>query len=184
MTANLPRKLSMLLVKKAVHLKYKLPPMGMASIWFAQFRLKMLLLSLGFALNSVSVSAQTAIGSVNLPSTPAFPQGQDRIRAADGTECARSTAPRNKWMEVGVVGSGSSGQGVENSYPFVGANGVIPTGQPYSRSGGAVYGRIIINLDAQQPSLDCNYLYTLEIERLKAELEQSKLIGVGKAVAK
>lgn len=86
-------------------------------------------------------------------------------------------------MEVGVVGSGTQGQGVENSYPFVGYNGAIPSAQPYNRAGGAVYGRIIINLDASQPELDCNYLYTLEIERLKAELEQAKLIGIGKPVS-
>jgi len=87
-------------------------------------------------------------------------------------------------MEVGVVGSGTQGQGVENSYPFVGYNGTIPSAQPYNRAGGAVYGRIIINLDANQSDIDCNYLYTLEIERLRAELEQAKLIGIGKAVAK
>lgn len=85
---------------------------------------------------------------------------------------------------MGVVGSGSGGQGVENSYPFVGPSGIVPSGQPYSRAGGAVYGRIIINLDAAQPDLDCTYLYSLEIERLKIELEQAKLYGVGKPVAK
>jgi len=105
------------------------------------------------------------------------------VKSADGTECQRSTAPRSKWAEVGVVGTGISGQGVENSYPFVGYNGAIPSAQPYNRAGGAVYGRIIINLDANQPDLDCNYLYTLEIERLKLELEQAKLIGVGKPVS-
>lgn len=83
-----------------------------------------------------------------------------------------------------MVGSGTGGQGVENSYPFVGANGVIPSAQPYSRAGGAIYGRIIINLDAKQVDLDCTHLYALEIERLKLELEQAKLIGVGKPVAK
>ena len=151
---------------------------------FAQSKLKKPALLLGFVLLSGSVSAQTAIGSVNLPNTPAFPQGQDRVRAADGTECSRSTAPRSKWAEVGVVGSGTQGQGVENSYPYVGYNGAIPTAQPYNRAGAAVYGRIIINLDANQPDIDCSNLYFLEIERLKAELEQAKLIGVGKVVAK
>lgn len=86
-------------------------------------------------------------------------------------------------MEVGVVGSGTQGQGVENSYPYVGYNGTIPSAQPYNRAGGAVYGRIIINLDANQPELDCSYLYALEIERLKLELEQARLIGVGKPVS-
>lgn len=83
-----------------------------------------------------------------------------------------------------MVGTGTSGQGVENSYPFVGYNGTVPSAQPYNRAGGAIYGRIIINLDANQSDLDCNYLYTLEIERLKAELEQARLIGIGKPVAK
>lgn len=188
MTVSLTLKYLMLLLKNQKHLKLKLLQMKMGSIWFALFKPEKLLWLPGFALVLVLVCPpafpQTAIGQVNLPSTPAFPQGQDRVKAADGTECVRSTAPRSKWAEVGIVGSGTQGQGVENSYPFVGYNGTIPSAQPYNRAGGAVYGRIIINLDANQPDLDCNYLYTLEIERLKAELEQARLIGVGKAVAK
>lgn len=188
MTANRILRPLMLHQKRLELLKLKSRPMRTRFTWFALFKPKKIRSSLGFALGLVLVCQQaypqTAIGQVNLPSTPAFPQGQDKVRAADGTECVRSTAPRNKWAEVGVVGSGTQGQGVENSYPFVGYNGTIPSAQPYNRAGGAVYGRIIINLDAAQPELDCNYLYTLEIERLKAELEQAKLIGVGKAVAK
>jgi len=188
MTANRTPKPSTLHRTKAVHSKRNLRLTPMVFILSAPYRQKKRLLLLGFAVVLALVShlalSQTAIGSVNLPSTPAFPQGQDRIKAADGTECSRSTAPRNRWMEVGVVGSGTQGQGVENSYPYVGYNGTIPSAQPYNRAGGAVYGRIIINLDASQPDIDCNYLYTLEIERLKAELEQAKMIGVGKAVAK
>jgi hypothetical protein len=184
MTANLHRNLFMFPLKKIELLRHKLPLMKMAFTLFAPSKLLKTLWLPVFVLGSVSVSAQTAIGSINLPSTPAFPQGQDRIRGADGTECSRSTAPRSKWAEIGVVGTGVGGQGVENSYPFVGYNGTIPSAQPYSRAGGAVYGRIIINLDAKQTDLDCNYLYTLELERLKAELEQAKLIGAGKPVAK
>ena len=186
MNANPHPPFLMLPQKKAEHSKHKLPPMKMLSIWFAQYKQKRPLSSLGFALGLVlacpQAFPQTAIGSVNLPSTPAFPQGQDRVRSADGTECARSTAPRSKWAEIGVVGSGTQGQGVENSYPFVGYNGTIPSAQPYNRAGGAIYGRIIINLDANQPELDCSHLYALEIEILRAELEQVKLIGIGKAV--
>lgn len=188
MTANPIPKLLMLLPKKPAPLKLKSRPTRMRFTWFAQFKPKKIKSLLGFAAASVLVCQpaypQTAIGSINLPATPAFPQGQDKVRAADGTECQRSTAPRSKWAEVGVVGTGVGGQGVENSYPFVGYNGTIPSAQPYSRAGGAVYGRIIINLDANQSDIDCNHLYALEIERLKAELEQAKLIGVGKVVAK
>lgn len=176
--------LFMFTLKKAEHSKRRLRPMKMAFTLYAPSKLLKTLWSLVFVLGSGWVSAQTAIGSINLPSTPAFPQGQDRIKGADGTECARSTAPRSKWAEVGVVGTGVGGQGVENSYPFVGYNGAIPSAQPYSRAGGAVYGRIIINLDANQTDLDCNHLYALELDRLRAELEQAKLIGAGKPVAK
>ena len=185
--SQLPRNLTLRL-KSPELLRHKSRPTATAFTWFALCKKKrppwLPACALALALVYQPAYPQTAIGSVNLPSTPAFPQGQDRIRAADGTECVRSTAPRRKWAEVGVVGSGSQGQGVENSYPFVGAGGVIPNAQPYNRAGGAIYGRIIINLDAGQSELDCNYLYSLEIERLKAELEQAKLIGIGKPVAK
>lgn len=188
MNVNFIPKFLILHLTKRAQLKYKLLPMRMLFIWFALFKQSKKVLLLGFVLVLVLVCPpaypQTAIGSINLPSTPAFPQGQDKVRAADGTECSRSTAPRNKYAEVGVVGTGVGGQGVENSYPFVGYNGTIPSAQPYSRAGGAIYGRIIINLDANQSELDCNHLYALEIERLKNELEQAKLIGIGKAVAK
>lgn len=188
MTANHSRKCSMSHPKRLGHSRHRSHLMEMVCTWYAQSKPGMPrslpVCAAVLVLVCQPVYPQTAIGSVNLPSTPAFPQGQDRVRAADGTECSRSTAPRSKWMEVGVVGSGTQGQGVENSYPFVGYNGTIPSAQPYNRAGGAVYGRIIINLDANQSDIDCNYLYTLEIERLRAELEQAKLIGIGKAVAK
>jgi hypothetical protein len=85
-------------------------------------------------------------------------------------------------MDVGVVGGTSSGQGSENSYGYFGGSGLIPPQNQYSRATGGVYARIVINLDPEKPSIDCNRLYNLEIERLKAELEQVKLIGVGRAV--
>lgn len=85
-------------------------------------------------------------------------------------------------MDVGIVGGGSSGQGVENNYPFFDpVAGIAPNNQ-YSRATGGVYARIVINLDPDKPAIDCNRLYMLEIERLQAEIEQLKLIGVGKAV--
>jgi len=186
MTANRIHKYLTLLLKRAEPLKRRLNPMKMEFTLFALSKPKRLIWSLAFVgvLVSALTQAQTAIGSINLPSTPAFPQGQDRIKGADGTECARSTAPRSKWAEIGVVGTGVGGQGVENSYPYAGNGGVFPNAQPYSRAGGALYGRIIINLDANQSDLDCNHLYALELDRLRAELEQAKLIGVGKPVAK
>lgn len=131
---------------------------------------------------SLPVLSQTTIGNIQLPSQPQFPQGQDKVRAADGTECSVSTAPRKRYMDIGVVGGGSTGSGVENAYPFVVPNlGYAPNNQ-YNRTTGGVYARIVINLDPEKPTIDCNRLYELEIERLRAEIEQLKLIGVGTAV--
>lgn len=143
--------------------------------------MKLNLLLLAFVLvlawESLPAHSQTTIGSIQLPNQPQFPQGQDRVRSADGTECSVSTAPRDKYMDIGIVGGGSTGQGSEYSYiPQVG-----PQNQ-YSRNTGGVYARIVINLDAEKPRIDCNRLYELEIQRLRAELEQIKLIGVGTAV--
>lgn len=84
-------------------------------------------------------------------------------------------------MDVGVVGGGSSGSGVENAYPYLVPGATVPSPQ-YGRVTGGVYARIVINLDPERPKIDCNRLYELEIQRLKAEIEQLKLIGVGKAV--
>lgn len=147
-------------------------------------RINLFLLGFVLALGSVSLPAlsQTTLGNIQLPAQPQFPQGQDKVRAADGTECSVSTAPRDKYMDVGFVGGGSSGSGVENAYPFFGPSATLMPNNQYSRATGGVYMRIVINLDAKRPRIDCNELYNLEIERLKAEIEQLKLIGVGKAV--
>lgn len=141
---------------------------------------------LGFALGSVlgfqPALGQPSIGNIQLPSAPQFPQGQDRVRSADGVECSVSTAPRERFMDIGVVGGTSSGAGVENQYPYILPGSVIAPGNQYNRVSGGVYARIVINLDPERPKIDCNRLYELEIVRLRSEIEQLKLIGVGKAV--
>lgn len=133
---------------------------------------------------SLPVLSQTTIGNIQLPSAPQFPQGQDRVRAADGAECSVSTAPRDKFMDIGVVGGTSSGTGVENAYPYVIPGTTMVPGNQYGRVTGGVYARVVINLDPEKPKLDCARLYELEIQRLKLEIEQLKLMGVGTAVGK
>lgn len=109
-----------------------------------------------------------------LPQAPVFQQGQDRIRAADGTECSRATGPRQRFADIGLVGGNTVGNG--SMY----GNGVA---QPYTQQGGAIYGRITFNLDAESYNMDCSRLYELELERLRIELDQAKLIGAGKPVS-
>ena len=105
-------------------------------------------------------------------------QGQDRIRSADGVECQRSTAPRDKWMEFGTVASGVGGQGSDYAYQPVYSTNTGTTVAPqntYNRAGGGVWGKLVINLDKQPAQIDCNRLYDLEIERLQEENRQLKM---------
>lgn len=125
--------------------------------------------------------AQTVLNNINLPQAPQFSQGTDRIRAADGTECSRSTGPRRKYMDVGVLAGAWGGQGVENQYPIIYANSNTAPPNNYNRAGGAAYSRMIINLDDEGDNyqVDCGKLYDLELERLKTEMGQNKLMEMG-----
>jgi hypothetical protein len=89
---------------------------------------------------------------LQLPQVPQ-PNGQDEIRAADGTTCRSSMASNNAYLDVGGIG----GQGVDGSF-----------------DSGTVYGRMIIPLGGVPNRLDCSSLYNLEIERLKHELELTR----------
>lgn len=154
----------------------------MAFISLARFKhSRRALFRLGSALALVSVSApaypQTVVGNVMLPQAPQFQQGQDRIRAADGTECSRSTGPRKRFADVGMLGGNMGGSGSPYGY-YGGTTG----SQNYSQNGGAVYGRITFNLDPEQDELQCSRLYELELERLRLEVEQARLMGSGKPV--
>ena len=135
-------------------------------------------LAFALALVSASAQAQTVVGNLMLPQAPQFQQGQDRIRAADGTECSRSTGPRQRFADVGMLGGNMGGSGSPYGY-----YGNTTGNQNYTQNGGAVYGRITFNLDPVQDELSCSRLYELELERLRIELEQAKLMGVGKPVS-
>lgn len=125
------------------------------------------------------------LNNINLPQAPQWAQGTDKIRGADGTECSRSTGPRRKYMDVGILGGAWGGQGVENQYPIIYANEVTAPSNNYNRAGGAVYARLVINLDDVDKSyqVDCGRLYELELERLRMEIEQGKLNGTVKSKA-
>ncbi len=96
---------------------------------------------------------------LQLPQVPQ-PNGQDEIRAADGTTCRSSMASNNAYLDVGGIG----GQGTDGSF-----------------DSGTVYGRLIVPLGDIPKRLDCSALYGLEIQRLQHELEltRSGLAGAG-----
>lgn len=142
--------------------------------------MKLIYILIGSAVSS-SAFAQTVLNNINLPQAPQFNQGTDKIRAADGTECSRSTAPRRKYMDVGALAGGWGGQGVENQYPMIYANSNTAPPNNYNRAGGAAYTRVVINLDDERENyqVDCGRLYDLELERLKTEMGQNKLLEMG-----
>jgi len=90
----------------------------------------------------------------NLPGVT-LPQGQDEVRAADGTTCRSSVSGSGAYLDFGVMkGSGSDYNDV------------------------ATYGRVVVPLGRQAKRVDCTRLYDLEVERLKMELKLLKM-GLG-----
>ena len=125
-----------------------------------------------FAAVSQLAWSQTSNVGINLPYTSPM-NGQDRIRSADGVECNRQVGPREKWMEVGSFISQGTGQGSDTVYS--GVTGLSTTTPDYRRATVGVYAKLVVNLDKQQPQIDCSSLYELEISRLRRELEESQL---------
>lgn len=85
-----------------------------------------------------------------------LPQGQDEVRAADGTTCRSSVSGSGAYLDIGVIHGNSRA-----------ANDM------------ATYGRVVIPIGRQPKRLDCARLYELEVERLKAELRLLKM-GIGR----
>ncbi|MGO4559286.1 hypothetical protein [Rhizobiales bacterium 3FA27D7] len=85
-----------------------------------------------------------------------LPQGQDEVRAADGTTCSSSISGSGAYLDMGVI-----------------RNSAAVTTQDM-----AAYGRVVIPLGSRPKRLDCSRLYNLEVERLQIELDLMKM-GVG-----
>ncbi|GLS29846.1 hypothetical protein [Neomesorhizobium albiziae] len=85
-----------------------------------------------------------------------LPQGQDEVRAADGTTCRSAVAGSGAYLDVGVI---------QGNGPTYGS----------SVSDLSTYGRIVIPLGRQPKRLDCARLYQLEVERLQMELRLLKM---------
>ena len=85
-----------------------------------------------------------------------LPQGQDEVRAADGTTCSSSISGSGAYLDMGVI-----------------RNSAAVTTQDM-----AAYGRVVIPQGSRPKRLDCSRLYNLEVERLQIELDLMKM-GVG-----
>ena len=82
-----------------------------------------------------------------------LPQGQDEVRAADGTTCSSAISGSGAYLDVGVIKN----------------NRVLDSGDF------ATYGRVVIPLGRTPKRLDCARLYELEVERLRMELSLLKM---------
>lgn len=87
-----------------------------------------------------------------------LPQGNDEVRAADGTSCRSAVSGNGAYVDFGVMGNPDN---------------------TFGQSSASVYGRMVIPLNAPRKRLDCTRLYNLEIERLRTELELLKM-GIGR----
>jgi hypothetical protein len=88
----------------------------------------------------------------------ALAQGSDEVRAADGTSCRSSLGSDGAYVDMGMIGK-------KNQFN--------------QDNDGAYYGRVVVPLGKASKRLDCSQLYSLEVERLKLELELAKA-GLGR----
>ncbi|MEM8651512.1 MAG: hypothetical protein AAGF54_13345 [Pseudomonadota bacterium] len=100
------------------------------------------------------------ISGFNLPGV-SLPQGQDEVRAADGTTCRSSVAGSGAYLDLGVIGNPE---------------------QSSSANSTSAYGRIVIPLGKKPPRLDCTRLYNVEVRRLELELKLMEL-GLTRGIA-
>lgn len=89
------------------------------------------------------------------------PGGEDSITTSEGVRCSQSINSNGGYLDLGVVG-GDLRSGYSYSAPDPGNTAIG-------------YARIIIPLGKAPERLDCNALYMLEIQRLKAEIELLKI---------
>lgn len=90
------------------------------------------------------------------------PGGEDSITTSDGVRCSQSINSNGGYLDLGVAG------GNLGNYGGTYSSGFGSSGNDQSAIG---YARIVIPLGETPSRLDCSALYSLEIQRLKAEIE-------------
>jgi hypothetical protein len=90
------------------------------------------------------------------------PGGEDSITTSEGVRCSQSINSNGGYLDLGVAGGN-----LQNNY----------YSDPSAGSDQAAigYARVVIPLGVAPTRLDCNALYLLEIDRLKAEIELLKI---------
>jgi hypothetical protein len=101
-----------------------------------------------------------AADGILLPPAPVGPGGEDSITTSDGVRCSQSINSNGGYLDLGIAGG--------NLGNYYGA----PTTTDQSTIG---YARIIIPLGEAPRRLNCDRLYQLEIQRLKAEIQMLQI---------
>lgn len=104
-------------------------------------------------------SASNAADGILLPPAPGGPGGEDSITTSDGVRCTQSINSNGGYLDLGVAGGG-----LGTYYGGGGTSG-------FDNNTTIGYARIVIPLGEAPTRLNCNALYELEIQRLKAEIE-------------
>lgn len=113
-----------------------------------------------------------------LPSTPGNSVGGDSVRGRDGTTCTQGTHT-GPTLDFGVTGTQNTNS-ANSSSPTIVNNYFNGTSESTNSTNGGdfgVYARIVVPLGFEPERIDCTQLYSLEIERLKIELENLKKAG-------
>lgn len=103
--------------------------------------------------NTTYYNSNTYSHGLHLPSIN-IPHGADEVRAADGTTCRSSMASNDGYFDLGAIG----GQDAERD-----------------QTNASVYGRVVVPLGHKPQRLDCTALYRLEVERLRNEIELTRI---------
>lgn len=107
------------------------------------------------------MSSPLAAEGILLPPAPIGPGGEDSITTSEGVRCSQSINSNGGYLDLGVAGGD-----LDNTYSYGGGG---------SEPAAIGYARVVIPLGESPQRINCNALYQLEIERLKAEIEMLRI---------
>lgn len=113
-----------------------------------------------------AASPAAAQPGVYLPPAPSGTGGEDSIETAEGTRCRQSINSSGPYLDVGVTGSRSRSEPMDQR--------ALVTTAPFGDQALA-YARVTVPIGQRPRRLDCSRLYELEITRLRREIELMRM---------
>lgn len=103
--------------------------------------------------------------AASIPSTTSLPNGYDRVKGSSGITCESTVAPK-AYMDFGIVGSDYDSSEYNPYY----------TRSGYDRNDEVMaYAKVVVPIGGNTERVNCNRLYDLELEKLRAELDYYKI---------